>query len=346
MNLNLNQYLNDNGVEKWNKLIGQASKIVVLGHSGPDGDAIGAILAMTHYLQKLGKTATPVTPNSCPDFLRWMPGIERVLTLNTPNGKTQNVLLNADLVMCLDFGSYGRLEDLGTMVRGLQVPVVVIDHHPDMQISADLAVVDTGACATCEILFSVLSQIDPENLRDRVIATCIYCGMMTDTGAFAYNSNRPEIFLATAMLMSAGIDKDKIYRSVYYNYSEQRLRLMGYILNRKMQYFPELHTAIFTLDVNEMKEYNFVRGDAEGIVNLPLQIKGARLSISMREDSEKPIVRISLRSVGDFPCNRMAEDFFNGGGHYNAAGGSLPKPIEKAYETALKAIEAYRSQLV
>ncbi len=344
--MNLKQYLDDKGIEVWHSLTGQASRVAVLGHSGPDGDAIGAILAMSHYLSKTGKRATPITPNPCPDFLRWMPGIERVLSFSTSGDKVREVLRDCDLVICLDFGSYGRLEDLGATVEGMQVPVIVIDHHTDPQIDADLRIVDTGACATCEILYSVLSQVDSENLHDRTIASCIYCGMMTDTGAFAYNSNRPEIFLTIAMLISAGIDKDRIYRNVYYSYSERRLRLMGYVLNRKMKYFPKLHTAVYTLDTKEMAEYRFVRGDAEGFVNLPLQIKGTRLSISMREDSEKPIVRISLRSVGNFPCNKMAEEFFNGGGHFNAAGGVLPKPMKKAYETVLKALEAYRAELI
>ena len=343
--MNLKQYLSPQDFDKWHKLIGNATNIAILGHSGPDGDATGAILAMTHYLVAIGKKATPITPNPCPDFLRWMPGIERILTASSPTHKAQSVLNECDLIICLDFSNYNRLEDLSDLVQTLHVPIIVIDHHLDPQIKADLLVTDTKASATCEILYSVLYQADPSYINERTIATCIYCGIMTDTGAFAYNSNRPEIFYITAMLIASGIDKDKIYRNVYYNYSESRLRLMGYILNKKLQYFAQEHTAIYTLTAKEMAEYNFVRGDAEGFVNLPLQIKGTKLSISMREDAEKPLVRISLRSVGDFPCNKMAEDFFNGGGHFNAAGGSLPKPIEEAYQTALKAIKAYKSQL-
>ena len=344
--MELKQYLDSEGVATWRRLMAQASRVAVIGHAGPDGDAMGSILAMTHYLNKIGKVAMPVTPNPCPDFLRWLPGIERVLSFSTSAAKVGRALHDCDLVVCLDFSRYGRLEDLCDTVEGLGLPVINLDHHIDPEINADLQVVDTGACATCEVLYSVLSQVDEENVHDRTIASCIYCGMMTDTGSFAYNSNRPEIYLTIAKLISDGIDKDKIYRNVYYSYSEQRLRLTGYILNHKMKYFPELHTAVFTLDRKEMEEYNFVRGDAEGIVNMPLQIKGTRLSISMRADSEKPKVRMSLRSTGVFPCNKMAEEFFNGGGQHDAAGGSLPMPMESAYETVLKALEAYRSLLV
>ena len=163
---------------------------------------------------------------------------------------------------------------------------------------------------------------------------------MTDTGAFAYNSNRAELFHIVGMLIAKGIDKDKIYRNVYYSYTESRLRLMGYLMYEKMEYFPEEHVALFALTEKEMEHFNFVRGDAEGFVNMPLQIKGTILSISLREDTEKPIVRVSLRSVGDFPCNEMAERFFNGGGHLNAAGGWLPKPIDTAIQTARQAIKS------
>ena len=344
--MNLKKYLSDAEVEKWHQLVERANNIVVFGHSGPDGDAMGSVLALIHYFHKIGKHATAITPTPCPDFLKWLPGVERIFTLNTPANKAMKAIEQCDLVVCLDFSSYGRLEDLSETVERLQVPIIVVDHHLNPQIKADLMVDDTNACATCEVLYSILQQVDSERMRDKTIATCIYCGMMTDTGAFAYNSNRPEIFLITAMLIESGIDKDKIYRNVYYNYSEARVRLMGYILSEKMRYFPDLHTAIYTLNTDETKRFSFVRGDAEGFVNLPLQIKGTRLSISMREDSEKPIVRISLRSVDNFPCNKMAEEFFNGGGHLNAAGGSLPKPIESAYAVALKAIEAYRTLLI
>ena len=344
--MEIKKYLSDEDLRKWCRLIGQAHHIVVLGHASPDGDAIGSILTLCHYLKGLGKDAVPMTPNACPDFLRWMPGIEQVVFAKNAVTRSRRTLQEADLVICLDFSGYGRLEDISKEVEALEVPVIVVDHHLDPQIKADLLVSDPQASATCEILFCLLHQLGAYPDMDKAMATCLYCGLMTDTGAFTYNSNRPEIFMVISMLIAKGIDKDQIYRNVFWSYTESRLRLMGYLMSEKLIHFPEEHASVFTLTKEEMDEFHFIRGDAEGFVNLPLQIKGSKLSISLREDTEKPIIRVSLRSVGSFPCNKMAEDFFNGGGHLNASGGSLPKPMDKALETVKKAIAAYRDLLI
>lgn len=344
--MEIKRYLSDAMLSKWHELVDGAGKIVVLGHAGPDGDAMGAILAMTHYLKGLGKQVVPMTPNPCPDFLQWLPGEETVVfAKNSPESARQK-LSDADLVMCLDFSGYERLEDLGADVEILPVPKIVIDHHLNPMTDVALLVSDPEASATCEIIFCVLDQLGAYESMDYNTACCLYCGLMTDTGAFAYNSNRADLFVVIAKLIAKGIDKDQIYRNVYYSYSESRLRLMGYLMNEKLIYMPEEHAAIYSLTSEEMERYHFIRGDAEGFVNLPLQIKGTKLSISLREDTEKPIIRVSLRSVGDFPCNEMSARFFNGGGHKNASGGTLPKPMSEAIETVRKAIAYYRNELI
>ena len=179
----------------------------------------------------------------------------------------------------------------------------------------------------------------------RTEATCIYTGMMTDTGGFTYNSNNPDVYEIISMLLTKEIDKDKIYRNVFNVYSVDRMRLTGYILYEKLKFYANNRASIFTITREEMKRFNFIRGDAEGLVNMPLQVKGMRLSISLREDTERDVIRVSLRSVDDFPCNKMAEQFFNGGGHLNASGGELPFPLDEAIKTAEKAIEAFANNL-
>ena len=176
-------------------------------------------------------------------------------------------------------------------------------------------------------------------------AAAIYCGMMTDTGGFTYSSNDPEIYNIISYLLQKGIDKDKIYRNVFNNYSTSRMRFLGYVLYEKLQFYADDRASIFSITRDELKRFNFIRGDAEGIVNFPLQVRGMRLSISLREDTERDVIRVSLRSVDDFPCNKMAEEFFNGGGHLNASGGELPFPMDEAIKTAQKAIEAYKDLL-
>lgn len=343
--MQLTQYLSEQDLVLWHKLVDDAQRVVILGHAGPDGDAMGSILAMTHYLCSLGKEAVPMTPNACPDFLRWMPGVERVVVAKNNPEKAKALLGAADLVICQDFNTLSRLEDMQPLADASAAPRILIDHHLDPQPVAQLTISDVSASATCQILFCLLYQLGAYPTIDRQTAACLYCGMMTDTGAFAYNCNNPEIFYIVALLLQRGIDKDRIYRNVYYSYGERRLRLMGYLMYRKMIYLREEHTAIFDLTHDEMRRFNYRRGDAEGFVNLPLQIKGTKLSISLREDTEKPLIRVSLRSVGDFPCNKMAEEFFNGGGHLNAAGGSLPKPMTQALQTARRAVEAYKELL-
>lgn len=195
--------------------------------------------------------------------------------------------------------------------------------------------------STSELVFRVISQLGGMDNLSTDGAVSLYTGMMTDTGGFTYNSSDPEIYMIISQLLTKGFDKDKIYRNVFNNYSQSRLRLMGYLLHEKLQFLAEGKASYFTLTREEMKQFDYIRGDSEGFVNLPLQVKGMRLSISLREDTESDVVRVSLRSVDDFPCNRMAEEFFNGGGHLNASGGHLPFPMSEAVETVKKAVEAY-----
>ena len=170
--------------------------------------------------------------------------------------------------------------------------------------------------------------------------------MMTDTGGFTFASTRPEIFFIISQLLTKHIDKDRIYRNVYHNYSENRLRLMGYVMYEKLVYLPEYNASFYTISKDDQKRFNFIKGDAEGLVNIPQQIKGLKLSVSLREDTEKSqVVWVSLRSVDDFPCNEMAEQFFNGGGHLNASGGRLQCSLEEAVEITRKAIAAFGEKL-
>ena len=170
--------------------------------------------------------------------------------------------------------------------------------------------------------------------------------MMTDTGGFTFASTRPEIYFIISQLLTKRIDKDRIYRNVYHNYSENRLRLMGFVMYEKLVYLPDYHASFYTISKDEQKRFNFIKGDAEGLVNIPQQIKGLKLSVSLREDTEKDnVIWVSLRSVDDFPCNEMAAQFYNGGGHLNASGGRLECTLDEAVDITHKAIEAFAEKL-
>lgn len=341
----LKEYLHTSIRDKWLSLNGKAKQVAILGHISPDGDAMGSTLAMAHYLRRKGKHVQVIVPTSYPDFLAWLPGAGDVLVYEYAKQAVYQYIADVDLFICMDFNSVKRLEQLSHIIQNHRAPMITIDHHLSPDEDVDLLVSDPSASSTCEIVFSMLYQLEGLDAFTEEMAECVYCGMMTDTGSFTYNSNRSELFYIISLLLSKGIDKDKIYRNVYHDFSVNRLRLEGYILHKKMQYFQNDHAALFTLTREEMKEFQYKKGDAEGFVNLPLQIRGTRLSISLREDTEKDLVRVSLRSVDDFPCNRMAEDFFNGGGHLNASGGHLSMTMDQAVEVAQKAIEAYRPLL-
>lgn len=342
----LTPILNNTEFVELMKAIQQSKRIVVCAHRGPDGDAVGSSLGWAEYLKSLGKQVTVVLPNPFPDFLRWLPNSHLIHFYARHEAAATQIINEADLIFCLDFNGLSRLQEMEGAVARAKADRILIDHHlnPDRNI-AKLVISHPQMSSTSELVFRLILQLGGFEDMTQSMATCIYTGMMTDTGGFTYNSNDPAIYEIISMLLTKNIDKDKIYRNVFNVYSADRIRLTGYILYEKLNFYANNRASVFTLTRDEMKRFNFIRGDAEGLVNMPLQVKGMRLSISLREDTERDVIRVSLRSVDDFPCNKMATEFFNGGGHLNASGGELPFPLSEAIKTAERAIEAYENLL-
>lgn len=326
-------------------LIDGAQNIIIVCHRNPDGDAIGSSLGMAGYLTALGKEATVIIPDAYPDFLMWMPGTQNIVRYDKHPEKAAMMLKICDLIVCLDFNTVGRVgEEMQTAVEASKAKRILIDHHLDPDIDAEVIVSEPLACSTAYLVYKVIEQLGGYDIMDKNTATCLYCGMMTDTGAFTYNSSDPEIYNVISRLIAKGINKDKIYRNVNWVFSVSRMRLWGHIL-QKFVVSDDGKASYFTITRDDMKKFNFIKGDAEGLVNMPLQIRGMKLSISLREDTEKPnVVWVSLRSVDDFPCNKMSERYFNGGGHHNAAGGRLYCSIEEAELITRKAIDEFMKE--
>lgn len=324
-----------------------AGRIVICVHQGPDGDAVGSSLGFAQFLMTFGKNPQVIFPDQYPDFLKWLPGISGTMRYDKNPESAEKIIEEAQLIFLLDLNDPSRTGAMEEIIRKSKAKKIVIDHHLNPMIDdACLIVSHPQMCSTCEIVFRIISQLGKLDSLGPDFAVPIYCGMMTDTGGFVYNSSRPEIYYIISLLLTKGIDKDKIYRNVYNNYSYNRLRLTGFVMSRKLRYFPYLNASYFTITREDMKRFHFIKGDAEGLVNMPLQIKGLKLSISLREDTEKDNwIHVSLRSVDDFPCNEMAARFFNGGGHLNASGGRLHSSIDEATETVRRALEAYKSKL-
>lgn len=332
-----------NDIQRLSALIEDNQFFVITCHTNPDGDAMGSSLGLAAWLRGKGKEAVVIVPDLYPDFLQWLPGSQEAVRADKYPDKAQLLMNMADVIFCLDFNTPSRTEGLEPLLTAAHGHKVLIDHHLDPSPFCELIFSRPQSSSTCELIFCVISAMGGEDLIDKKVAECLYCGMMTDTGAFAYNSGRPDIFFIISRLLERGIDKDKIYRQVFYNYSEGRLRLMGYALNEKLRVWPERHAALITLSVAEMRRFNFIKGDTEGLVNMPLQIRGTRFSAFLREDTEdKKKINVSLRSVGNFPCNRFAAQFFNGGGHLNAAGGKFFGTLAEAEALFEKALEEFK----
>ena len=343
----LSQKISYKEVGEAKRMFDACKNVVIVTHVSSDGDAIGSSLGLYEYLKRKGKQVTVIVPNYFPDFLKWMSSADKILQYDRQRAMSKTYISAADLIVVLDLNEPKRLEELEGPVLAAKCKKIMIDHHLFPEHFCDLTISYPDASSTSELIFRLIDAMGGLSVLSKAGAEDIYVGMCTDTGKFSFNSNHPDIFLIIAELLRKGIDKDRIIRRVYNNYSESRFRLVGYMLNEKLQVFPDLHAALFTLTREELARFTYIKGDTEGVVNMPLEIKGTKLSIYMREDTEKPRIFVSLRSVDDFPCNKMAADFFNGGGHLNAAGGQLHNmSMDEAVEVAKKAIEAYRDLLV
>ena len=330
-------------VEKWFE---RADKIVIVSHVSPDGDAIGSSLGLWHFLNSQDKTVHVIVPNAFPDFLKWMPGAKEVIQYNRYKEFADKLIMEADVICCLDFNVLSRIDEMEEIVRVSPGRKMMVDHHLYPGDFARIVISHPQISSTSELVFRLICQLGNFSDITKEAAECIYPGMMTDTGGFTYNSNDREIYLIIGELLSKGIDKDEIYRNVFNTHSEGRLRLMGYVLYEKMQVFPLFNSALITLSREEQQKFQYKKGDTEGFVNMPLSMKDICFSVFLREDTEKDMIKVSLRSVGTFPCNQVAAEFFNGGGHLNASGGEFYGPMEEAVALFKQALVKYEDLLL
>lgn len=375
-------------MSKMKEFIEKSHHIVIFTHMAPDGDAMGSSLALWHWCKQAplcppmeggspmeGRAVTVIVPNAFPDFLGWLPGADQVKIYEKEAEACNRLIAEADLFLCTDFNDPKRIGPMGEKMLANSAPKVLIDHHllVESQKSKDRdevaqspkewyteKYVDSGASSACEIVYKLLFKEEHINAAKpqctcaegtsltEAVATCIYTGLMTDTGNFSYNSTNAELYDIVASLLRAGVQKDEIYNAVFNQFSSDRMRLTGYALYRKMRIYPEYHLALITLTADELDQFHYRNGDCEGIVNMPLQIADVHYSVMMREERAKPgtpksRIRISLRSQGDRPVNIWAQEVFHGGGHMNASGGellgSIPfavKIFEQSYSKYIK----------
>ena len=344
---NMERILTSDVKNRFLKLIECAHTVLCTGHVNPDGDAMGSTLMLMKWMRRKGKEVHVVLPNRYPDFLSAIPGANEVVCYDTKPQLVKHLVAEADLIFVCDYGMRERTRDMAAVLDTNGCPRIMIDHHLAPEDFCDVTISRPEMCATCELLCHIMTEIDEMDSLTKDEAECLYAGMMTDTGAFTYNSARAEVYECVGKLISRGIDKDVLYRKLFWAMSPARLRLQGYLLYSKMHIVPGLHAAYITLTNEERRLLDTKNGDTEGIVNMPLQIKGMRLACLMAQDTEHPRqYRISLRSVDDFPCNELSKDFFDGGGHKNAAGGKFVGSEQEAISQFKKAVRAYEHLLI
>ncbi len=317
--------------------IDKANSILITTHVSPDGDAIGSSLALFNFIKNKGKKVRVIVPNSFPYYLKWMEGVNEIDIFEYNPSAGTKIINSSDLIFSLDYNISKRAGEMGPHIEESSAVKILIDHHLDPGEIFDIVVSKPQISSTSELIFRLIYQADKYNELTINEAEAIYCGMMTDTGGFTYNSADPEIYQIISLLLRKGIDKDAIYSQVFNNYSEVRFRLLGFTLSQRMKVYPEMHSALLYLSKEDQYGFQFSKGDTEGFVNYPLSIKNIIFSTFIREDDG--IIKLSFRSQKSFPCNEFASEFFNGGGHLNASGGEFKGTFEEAlaiYSMGLK----------
>lgn len=350
----MEKILNDEQLLVLQNKIAEAKTVACVCHVNPDGDALGSTLSVAAWMKGLGKECTVIVPNRFPDFLHWMPRAADIVRYDKHADKADAILREADLLWVCDMNASSRALGMESILAECmersaigQLFMVMADHHLDPQPHfCNLLLSAHEMCATCEVLCHLAWQMGRMESMTLDEASCLYTGMMTDTGAFTYASARSVIYECISLLLARGIDKDRIYRNVFWTSTPNRMRLIGYLLYVKMETIPGMNATVMTLTNKERRMLGVKNGDTEGIVNMPLQMQGMRLSVFISEDTEHPgFVKFSLRSVDDFPCNEMSARFFNGGGHKNASGGRLQCSIEEAVELFRRGVREYAPML-
>ncbi|MBM3167981.1 MAG: bifunctional oligoribonuclease/PAP phosphatase NrnA [Bacteroidetes bacterium] len=327
------------------KELSSARKIVITTHVKPDADALGSSLGLYNYLIRKGHEVTVITPSDYPYFLTWMKGNDEVLDFSsyTDREKAQAKLTTAEIIFCLDFSALDRVNAIGDLIRKSNAYIVNIDHHQDPEDFADFRLWSTSAAATCELVYELIVALGDQALIDKAIASCLYAGIMTDTGGFRHPNTTKNVHLVVAELIEAGADSAKIANLIYDSNSINRLKFIGFAITRRLVILKDLHTAYFVISKKDLKKYQSQTGDTEGLVNYALSLEGIKLAalFSEREDG----IKISFRSSVEVPVNKFAADHFQGGGHVNAAGGKSSLSLKKTVERFESLVQEHQEAL-
>lgn len=339
-----NIQLQQNEVDKIKSIITENQNFVITTHHNSDGDAIGSSTAVAEVLRQMGKNVKIILPNDYPAFFRWMCGTSDIINYERQTKESLSFLQTADVLICLDFNQLSRVDKLETVLADWSKKCIVIDHHLGLKIQADAIVSVPEASSTCELVYRVLMGCDYEQYISRDVAESLYTGIMTDTGRLDYSSSYVGVYEVVGALVGKNIRKNFIHDKIYNVYSYDRMNLQATILKENLVFLPDYHAAYMTITLKNQKDYNFQLGDSEGFVNIPLAVNDVKFCALFTE-YEKGQVKVSLRSKRDFPASDFAEEYFSGGGHFNAAGGKFSGSLKQAILTFTEGLEKYKDKL-
>lgn len=340
----LKKVLKESDIKRLSALLSQSERIVLTCHVRPDGDAIGSTLGFCHVLRAMGKDARVIAPDAAPKSLSFLPGFKDILTYSKYPDYSAKLVAEADLLICCDFNCLKRLDDFQTVISESAAKKVLIDHHTEPEYFCDLTFSFPSMSSTCELVFRILAALGMYIDMNLDTATCLCTGLITDTQNFAVNCSDPEVYEVLMRLLDKGVDKPKIVREALVVKSLESFRLQSYALSEKLELYEDGHAAIVTLDKDELNRFNYQRGDSEGVVNRPLEIKDVICSFFLREDPD--CIKVSARSINNFPVNAICKQLFGGGGHVMAAGGEYTVgTIDDCRSLLIEAFQKYKNEL-
>jgi phosphoesterase RecJ-like protein len=319
-------------------------KVVIIMHQKPDADAMGSSLGLFHFLKKLGHTPTVISPTNWAEWLKWMPDSNGAIDYEYSTEKANAVLDEAEWIFCLDFNTLSRTRNMAPKLRKLTCVKILIDHHQQPESAYfNYGVSDTEKSSTSEMVYDLIVDSGHADKIDKDIAACLYAGVMTDTGSFRFPGATAAVHRMVATLKDTGLNHTRIHENLFDNFLENRLRFIGYVLQYKMEVFYEYNAALIAIPWKDLVRYEIKTGDTEGLVNYPLSIQGIRMAALIIDRDEE--VKCSFRSKGDFDVNSFSRKYFEGGGHFNAAGGRSSDTLEQTVQRFKNALKENSSQL-
>jgi phosphoesterase RecJ-like protein len=331
-----------NQLEQLKQWLDKPATVVIIPHKNPDGDAMGSCLAWQGMLNQLGHSTSVIAPNDYPTFLHWLPGHDSVLIYENDQELANKLIAGANIVFTLDFNTLKRIDQMGARVAESAAKKVMIDHHQEPDDYADIMFSNPAIGSTCEFVFQIIDAMGLAKHINQDIASCLYTGIVTDTGSFRFPSVTSATHRAVATLIDAGANHSEIHEKIKDNARPDRLKLLGIAL-KNMVFISKYKTAYITISQDELDACNYQKGDTEGFVNYGLSVAGIEMAVLMTESKKEEMIKISFRSKGDLAVNLFAKTYFEGGGHINAAGGKSDKSLRETEAYFLKSLAAFLS---